>query len=311
MDDLLDERLRQFYPEYPHFVKSRRIWFGNNALKVFTEKLGLGCNQSEEICSIVLDTLEWSNRKIRAVKKAISEILPEETSEEFVKALIPVVIGSVARFEAEAGSDIDPDFIVDTTLVKKFEAERRIKDLAKAINTKLKEMSPKKGVVFRLREIKDIKVYSMEEMKRIDHLTNLLIGCYVLENKESFGAAISEAKSETTKKELVRELTKRISDELSGRKKENKPVKVGYTIVTYVVRILALNYLECDDLNKSYWRICELLHGKVDEHLWRDLAMVIRSLIFARRRADRKEEIRKYVEKKIMFTANSIYLQLC
>jgi hypothetical protein len=309
MNDLLDKRLAHLYPEYPSIPpRSRRNWFSENAMKVFTEELEMSDKEADEFRGIVFDTLEWSSWKIETIKECVSQGLKKHPAEDFAKGLVPAIVGSVARFEAESRGDIDSDFIYDKTCIKSSDADRLIRDFIKNTNWKLSETPPKEGVTFNLSEEEDIDMYSLEDISRIDHFTNLLVGCRILENDDKFNTLMSQARLNTEKKSILKEFIKRIDADLTGRKKERVPVKIGYTIMTYVVRMLALNYLEDGDVDKNYWRICELLYGKINEEFWKELATTVQHLVYARERMNKHERVRKHIsEEKILYASRYIY----
>jgi len=314
MIDPLENRLLQLYHDYPKTKPSRRKWFLDTCLKNFERICNLVDGERQDLAAIIFDSMEASNWKIKAVEKAIARSMRAKAkiTTELTDACIPAIIGSVARFEAEPGGDIDLDFVIDEEFVNLTDARSQLKDVLASVNEILRKMQPKDNIIFQLSRLRDVEFYGMTEVSDLDkpdHLSNLLIGAYPVIGEKRFNKCVLNAKQKIKKKIVLKELKKRIEEDLTKRRRE--PVKVGYTVLNYVLRMLALNYLKCEDVDKNYWRICELLEGKINQDFLSDLAIQARSIIYVRRRTDRKDEVRSFVEKKILLNAKHIFDELC
>jgi hypothetical protein len=121
------------------------------------------------------------------------------------------------------------------------------------------------------------------------------------------GSCMAQAKSKIPKGAVLKELRKRISEDLSRSGDGRKAVKIGFTVSNYVVRMLALKYLDCSDIDKNYWRICELLKGKMDLGFLKEISYEIKIVIYARRREDKGEQVFESAKLNIMRNAKRIF----
>lgn len=314
MNALLEERVRKLYPEWPHPVAGLRKLFCETALKELENILGkirpLEEAEREEIAGFIYEAMESCARKIGAFEDIVIEAI-KEVSEELARALTPVVIGSVARFEGELGAEIDVDFLIDPAFSIEVDARRQIRDLISVVNVRLEEIGQKFKGRFKIRTIEDISIYTLDEILTpagIDHLTNLLIGCHAIKNKAEFLGCILTARKKAEKKDVLKELKSRIDGML--KKRGADPVKTAYDVTGYVVRMLALNYLTYDDICKNYWRLCEMLQGKLEEGLLCRIAVQVRSILYARRRRDRGEEVRYWLTARLLRNSKEMYLEM-
>jgi hypothetical protein len=307
LEDLLIWRLRHLYPDFVSDGHHRK-WFIKHGLSDFAQILELEEVERQDLASMSFDCIEGSSKKISIFEEVFKSALENMVAEDITKGIIPVMIGSVARFESEHGGDCDVDFIVDQDIVQKHEIQMQIGELLAFVNAELEKI--KAPAKLKKKPLEDYAIYTLQEVldpNDTAHFTNLLVGHYALKDQSKVVSCITTAKSEIPKKNVLKELRERISDELTQTKDGRKAVKIGFTISNYVVRMLALGYLDCKDVDKNYWRICELLKGKIDSGFLKEIAYEITIVMYGRRREDRNEQVHEHVKLKIMRNAKSIF----
>jgi predicted nucleotidyltransferase len=255
----------------PNLSPTRDEWSRNSLRNLVTELLASGDFKSEkqanEIRRFAYSNVTTSVDKINGAEDTVTEYLKKygatTRSEDFVRSLICVVIGSCARFESESQSDIDFDLVVDESISNYDSFRTHVKEVRRDLNRRFKFRETE----FLSFHTEHFRPYPLKGLRLRSHLCNMIIGSHAIGDPTRIERVLSTAVRTVDKNEVITHLINRVKREIGKMAKEEEcdPVKVGYAVMMYTIRILALKFKNIeylyDPIPKPYWKICDDLYG--------------------------------------------------
>jgi len=292
----LETVLRQIEPNLP---PTRDAWSKNSLSNLARELLASGDFKSEkqanEFRRFAYSNVTTSVDKINGAEDTVTEYLEKykKRSEDFVKSLICVIIGSCARFESESQSDIDFDLVVDESISSYDSFRTLLREVRRGLNRRFKI----KETEFLSFHTEHFSPYPLKKIRLQKHLCNMLIGCHAVGDPTRIQSALSDYIRRVNKNKVITHLINRVKREIKEMEKEEEcdAIKIGYAVMMYTIRILALKFQSIeylyDPLPKPYWKICDDLYGVsgVSRGILRQCANSIKAMMLFRYKQDQEK----------------------
>ena len=280
--------MSQHYSEIEHIIKIKihelenesssldgideleKFWF-NDSLKILTENLAE--YDREHLRRRAWEMLIHSCRKIDHAEKCTNNTFinfcEHCTLPSIAKSLSLILVGSVARFEAEIDSDIDADiFYCGSSHCKSMVNDYFIVPFKNNLRAEFQENPG------------DIYAHSYEELKdeldrKYERIQNTLLGSLCIHNKAQFQEERKKIKDSFSLNKLItarEDLVRKEEQSVTFKERLSPKPKNFYHAACYCMQILVMKLCkkgscEIDVCLQPYWKIFETLKKPVQEYV--------------------------------------------